>query len=77
MSWSSSLKMREAKKLNKKYQWEVRTMREERPIYVHTTEDSVLAAATAFVEQNGNLSVYSIRKSAEIIEYPDKYEEVS
>lgn len=52
-------------------------MREERPIHVHTTEDSVLAAATAFVEQNGNISVYSIRKSAEIIEYEDRYEEVS
>lgn len=61
--------------MNKKYQWEIRTMREERPIHVHTTEDSVLAAARKFEEQNGTLSVYSIRKSAEIIEYEDEYEE--
>jgi hypothetical protein len=50
-------------------------MREERPIHVHTTEDSVLEAARVFEEQNGIQSVYSIRKSAEIIEYEDKLEE--
>lgn len=52
-------------------------MREERPIYVHTDVDSILEAARVFEEQNGTLSVYSIRKSAEITEYEDKLEEVS
>ncbi|WP_252503240.1 hypothetical protein [Sporosarcina sp. Marseille-Q4943] len=54
------------------YQWEIRSMHEDPPYFVHTEEDDVLAAVTKFVEQYGNtISVYSVRKSAEMIQYEE------
>ncbi|GKV54270.1 hypothetical protein NCCP2222_02170 [Sporosarcina sp. NCCP-2222] len=55
----------------KSFQWEIRSMGEENPYTVYTAKDDVLAAVTQFVEQYPTVSVYSVRKSAEIIHYEE------
>ncbi|GKV56007.1 hypothetical protein NCCP2222_19540 [Sporosarcina sp. NCCP-2222] len=55
----------------KLFQWEIRSMGEQDPYTVHTEKDDVLAAVTQFVEQYPTVSVYSVRKSAEIIQYKE------
>jgi len=54
----------------KTYHWEIHAMEESKPYFVSTERDCVLSAATQFTETWGeNISVYSIRKSSETIDY--------
>jgi len=54
----------------KTFHWEIQAMEESKPYFVSTENDCVLTAANAFVEIWGeNISVYSIRKASETIDY--------
>ncbi|WP_438310894.1 hypothetical protein [Sporosarcina sp. FA9] len=53
------------------WEWEVRSMQEGDPYVVHTTKDDALQAMTNFTETWGQVSIYSLRKTAKIIRYED------
>lgn len=56
----------------KSYRWEIIPMEEIDPFYVMTATDSALSAAQAFEDQYGNqISIYAIRKDAEIIRFEE------
>ncbi|MER2091006.1 MAG: hypothetical protein ABS920_14800 [Sporosarcina sp.] len=57
--------------MKKTWQWEIRSMREEDPYIIHTEKDDALLAIQSFVELWGQMSIYSIRKSAEITHYEE------
>ncbi|WP_432355275.1 hypothetical protein [Sporosarcina sp. A2] len=58
--------------MTKSYRWEIIPMEEIDPLYVFTATDSALSAAQAFEEQYGNhISVYAIRKDAEITKFEE------
>ncbi len=56
----------------KSWEWEIRLVTESDPYIIHTNKDSALVAMETFEEAWGrNLSVYSLRKTAEIIRYDE------
>lgn len=57
--------------MNKSFQWEIVPMEGE-SFYVMTVTDSVATAAQTFEDEYGNnISVYGIRKAAEIIQFEE------
>ncbi|WP_342537303.1 hypothetical protein [Sporosarcina sp. FSL K6-3508] len=55
----------------KTYRWEIIPMEGE-STFILTSADSVLVAAQTFEENYGNhISIYAIRKAAEIIEFEE------
>lgn len=56
----------------KSYRWEIIPMDELDPFYIFIATDSVLSAAQAFEDQYGDkLSIYAIRKDAEITQFEE------
>ncbi len=56
----------------KSYRWEIIPMEELDPFYLFTATDSVFSAAQAFENQYGNqISIYAIRKDAEITRFEE------
>lgn len=56
----------------KTWEWEVRLVTESKPYIIHTNKDSALVAMEQFEETWGSgLSVYTVRKTAEIIRYEE------
>ncbi|KAA0944113.1 hypothetical protein FQ087_18485 [Sporosarcina sp. ANT_H38] len=56
----------------KSWEWEVKLVTESDPYIIHTDEDSALVAMENFEGAWGrNLSVYSLRKTAEIIRFDE------
>lgn len=53
----------------KSWEWEIRLVTESDPYIIHTNKDSALVAMKQFEETWGSgLSVYTLRKTAEIIQ---------
>ncbi|WP_342538375.1 hypothetical protein MKY15_19930 [Sporosarcina sp. FSL K6-1540] len=57
--------------MKRSWQWEIRSMKEEAPYIIHTEKDDALLAVQSFVELWGQMSIYSIRKSAEVTHYEE------
>ena len=56
----------------KTWEWEIRLVTESDPYIIHTNKDSALVAMKQFEETWGSgLSVYTLRKTAEIIRYEE------
>ena len=56
----------------KSYRWEIIPMEEMESFYVMTAKDSAVVAAQAFEDQYGDhISVYGIRKDAEITQFEE------
>ncbi|QNK86469.1 hypothetical protein H7992_14495 [Sporosarcina sp. resist] len=57
--------------MKRSWQWEIRSMKEEDPYIIHTEKDDALLAVQRFVELWGQMSIYSIRKSAGVTHYEE------
>lgn len=57
--------------MKQSWQWEIRSMKEEDPYIIHTEKDDALLAVQRFLELWGQMSIYSIRKSAEVTHYEE------